>query len=122
MSVSYRIDSAQKIVYTAFDGAVTDHEILSHARDILSDPAIDSSFVELISAATSSMEAVTGPGIREVAHLLESSNAVQKLGIVVSQDVEFGLARMVELSAGESVIEISVFREQVDARSWLGID
>ena len=121
MSISYQIASAQKVVFTTFDGAVTDLDILSHARDIMSDPAIDSSFVELISAAPSSMQAVTGTGIRAVAHLIRNSNAVRKIGIAVSQGNEFGLARMVELSAGESATEINVFREQADARSWLGI-
>ena len=88
---------------------------------MLSDSAIDSSFVDLISEALSSMDAVTAPGIRAVADLLNRSNAVQKIGIVVSQDIGFGLARMVELSSGDSAIEINVFRDQADARSWLGI-
>ena len=121
MPISYRIDSAQKIAFTTFNGTITDKELLSHARNILSDPTIDSSFVELISAASSSMDTVTGPGIRAVAEILISSNSVQKIGIVVARDIGFGLARMVELSSDESAIEINVFRDQADARSWLGI-
>ena len=33
MPVSYRIDPAQKIVYTAFEGDVTDQQFVQHARD-----------------------------------------------------------------------------------------
>jgi hypothetical protein len=68
------------------------------------------------------MKGVTGSGVRRAADALRASAAVRKIGIVASRDVEFGLARMVALLAGESLIEIQVFREQAEARAWLGID
>ena len=122
MPVSYRIDPARKIVYTTFEGEVTDQQLVRHARKIEGDPELDGSFVELIHADTSSMKGVTGSGVREAADAIRVSTAIRKIGIVASQDVEFGLARMVELLAGESLIEIQVFREEADARSWLGIE
>ena len=123
MPVSYRIDPTQKIVYTTFEGEVTDQQIVRHARKIGSDPEIDGSFAELIHADTSSMIGVSGSGVREAADALRVSTAIRKIGIVASRNVEFGLARMVELLlADESLIEIQVFREQADARSWLGIE
>ena len=67
------------------------------------------------------MKGVTGSGVREVAHALRVSTAIRKIGIVASQNVEFGMARMVELLADESLIEIQVSREQAEARSWPGI-
>ncbi len=122
MPVSYRIDPAQKVVYTAFEGEVTDQEFVRHARKLGSDPEIDGSFVELIRADTSSMVGVTGSGLREIADALKVSTAVRKIGIVASREVEFGLARMVESLAHGSPIEIQVFRELADASSWLGIE
>jgi hypothetical protein len=122
MPVTYRIDPAQKIVYTTFEGEVTDQQFVQHARKIGSDPEIDHSFVELIHADTSSTKGVTGSGLRETADALKVSTAIRKIGIVASHNVDFGLARMVELLADESLIEIQVFREQADARSWLGVE
>ena len=122
MPVSYRIDPAQKVVYTAFEGEVTDQEFVRHARKLGSDPEIDGSFVELIRADTSSMVGVTGSGLHEIADALKVSTAVRKIGIVASREVEFGLARMVESLAHGSPIEIQVFRELADASSWLGIE
>ena len=122
MPVSYQIDSAQKIVYTTFKGKVTNQEFVRHATEIMSDPEIDGSFVELIRADTSSMVGVTGSGLREIADALKVSTAVRKIGIVASREVEFGLARMVESLAHGSPIEIQVFRELADASSWLGIE
>ena len=122
MPVSYRIDPAQKIVYTTFEGEVTDQQFLRHTQEIESDPEIDGSFVELIHADTSSMEGVTSSGVRAAADVLRGSTAIRKIGIVASQEVEFGLARMVVLLTEESPIEIQVFRAQADARSWLGIE
>jgi hypothetical protein len=121
MAVSYRIDPDRKVVYTTFAGAVTDQEIVRHARKIGSDPNIDGSFVELIQVDTSSMEGVSASGAREVSDALSGSTAIRKIGIVASRNEEFGLARMVELLAGESPIEIEVFREEAAARVWLGI-
>ncbi len=122
MPVSYRVDPARKVVYTTFEGDVTDQQFVRHAREIGRDPEIDGSFVELIHADTSSMKGVTGSGVRETADALKLSTAIRKIGIVASQDVEFGLARMVVLLTGESPIEIQVFRAEADARSWLGIE
>ncbi len=101
---------------------MTDQDLLRHAGKIGSDPEIDGSFVELIHADTSSMKGVTASGVREAADALRVSTAIRKIGIVASQNVEFGLARMVELLANESLIEIQVFRKQADAKSWLGIE
>ena len=70
MPVSYRIDPAQKIVYTTFEGEVTDQQFLRHTQEIESDPEIDGSFVELIHADTSSMEGVTSSGVRAAADVL----------------------------------------------------
>ena len=122
MPVSYRIDPVQKIVYTTFEGEVTDQQFVRHARKIGSDPEIDGSFVELIHADTSSMKGVTAAGVREAADALRLYTSIRKIGIVASRNVEFGLARMVALLADESPVEIQVFREQADARSWLGIE
>jgi hypothetical protein len=121
VSVTYRIDSAQQVVHTSYVGEVTDQEFLQHARDIEDDPKIDGSFVELIQAETTSMAGVTVAGARKTAIALCASNAIRKIAIVASQDVEFGFARMITLLADESQIEVQAFRAQADARSWLGI-
>lgn len=122
MPVSYRIDPAQKVVYTAFEGEVTDQEFVRHARKLGSDPEIDGSFVELIDGHTSSMEGVLSSGILGVANALRFSSAVRKIAIVASRGVEFGIARMVQSLGHESPIEVEAFRERADARSWLGIE
>ena len=121
MSVRYRIDPVQKVIYTSCDGEVTDLQFLQHARDIEGDPNIDGSFVELIQADTTSMDGVTTVGAQETADALRASKVIRKVAIVASQDVEFGLARMVALLAEESQIEVQAFREKADASSWLGI-
>ncbi len=121
MPVSYRIDPAQKIVYTTFEAEVTDQQFLRHAREIASDPEIDGSFVELIHGRTSSMRGVTHSGVQKAVDALRASTPIRKIGIVASRDVDFGLARMIQLRADESLIEIQVFREQAEARCWLGI-
>ena len=122
MSVTYRIDSAQKVLYTTYEGEVTDQQFLQHARDIESDPEIDSSFVELIQANTTSMDGVTSAGVRQTGRALRASSVIRRIAIVAPRDVEFGVARMVAILAAESQIEVQPFRAQAEARSWLGIE
>ena len=122
MPVSNRIDQSEKVIYTTFEGEITDQQIVQHAARMLRDPEIDSSFVELIHSKTSSVKGFTSSGARAIADVLKDSSGPGKIGVVASEDVEFGLARMIELLADESPIEIQVFRDQADARSWLGIE
>ena len=122
MPISYRTDPSQKVVYTTFEGEVTDQQFVRHAREIGKDPEIDGSFVELIHADTSSVKGVTSSGLQAAADALRISRAIRKIAIVVSRNVEFGLARMVVSLADESPTEIQVFREHSDAKSWLGIE
>jgi hypothetical protein len=122
MSVSYRIDPVLKVVYTTYEGEVTDQQFIQHARDIENEPNIDGSFVEMIRADTTSMAGVTIAGARETAHVLRASRVIRKIAIVAPRDIEFGMARMVSLLAEESHIEVDAFREEADARSWLGIE
>jgi hypothetical protein len=122
MPIHYRIDSARKLVYTTFEGEITDQLVLQHANKIQSDPEIDGSFVELIDANTISMSGVSGSGLRAVAAALTDLKTIGKIAILVSRDVEFGLARMIEMLADESPTEIRVFRAEVDARSWLDVE
>jgi hypothetical protein len=109
-------------VYTTFEGEVTDQHVLRHARDIENDPAIDSSFVELIQAKTTSMSSVTGSGLQAVAAALTDQKTIGKIAILASQEVEFGLGRMIEMLSDESATQIRVFRAEADARSWLGVE
>ena len=63
-----------------------------------------------------------GEPLEEVASVLRHATTVGKIAIVASKDVEFGMARMVELLADESPTEIRVFRAVGEAESWLGIE
>jgi hypothetical protein len=95
---------------------------LRHANKIQSDPEIDGSFVELIDANTISMSGVSGSSLRAVAAALTGPKTIGKIAILVFQDVEFGLARMIEMIADESPAEIRVFRAEANARSWLDVE
>lgn len=122
MPISHRIDSTKKVVYTTFEGEITEQQFVRHAKEVSSDPKLDGSFVELIHAETSSMSGVTSSGVREAADVLRASTGIRKIGILASRDIEFGLARMIQLLVAESLVEIRAFREQAEAMSWLGIE
>jgi hypothetical protein len=122
MAISYRIDAVRKIVYTTIKGETTEEQLERHSHTIGSDPEIDTSFVELVYVDPSSSASVTRSAIRKSAGTLSVYPPIEKIAIAASQDVTFGLARMFEMLADESPIEIRVFRGEAEARSWLGIE
>lgn len=122
MPISYRIDAAQKVVYTTIEGEITDDQIIEHAGTIGNDPEIDHSFVELVYASPTSVAGVTSSGIRNSADALSSYTPMKRTAFVTAGDVEFGLARMYEFLADEYPVEVRVFREEAEAKSWLGIE
>jgi hypothetical protein len=122
MPISYRVDAVRKVVYTTIEGEITDDEIFRHVGTIGKDPEIGRSFVELVYANPTSVAGVTSSGIKELANAFRGSAPIEKTAFVTSQDVAFGIARMYELLADESPVEIRVFREQAEAKTWLGIE
>ncbi len=121
MPISYRVDAARKVVYTTIEGEITDEQLVRHFRTIGKDPEIDRSFVELVYADPTSVAGVTSSGIRDLAYGFRVS-PIERTAFVAVRDTTFGLARMYELLAADSPVEIRVFRELAEAKSWLGIE
>ena len=60
MPVVLKIDSRRRVVYSSFYGRVTDQELLGHRSTIVSDPAFNRSYNEIVD-----LTAVTEPAISD---------------------------------------------------------
>ena len=121
MPVSYRIDTARRLVLTNGGGTLTDEEIRTHVHELTIDPEFDPSFHQLADFREVTSVELTSPGVRAVA----GKNPWQvgaRRALVCDQDVLFGIARMFELFSAGGEDEIQVFREMSDAQAWLGLD
>ena len=124
MPITYTIDKQRRFIQRVISGTVTSDEILASLTEILKHPDYQPGMKSLTDLR--SIQHYASPGdVRQIANfIIGRSEEVRggKAAIVVSQDVSFGMARMLELLTESSTLSIGVFREMQEAYEWLGIE
>lgn len=120
MAWSYRIAPARRMVFSVFEGTVTDGELSAYAaalgairtssRASPSSPTRAESRIDVSSAAVELLVDVNPYG------------AGSRTAVVVSSDVAFGMARMYQIRRSSAPDEVGVFRDVREAWRWLGLD
>ena len=124
MPIRYRIDHELELVVTHVEGVVGDEDLLAYARSFPNDPDFVSGYAGLVDASGLERIAVTGDGVRGLAHLTERMEKLlsgSKVAIVAVTDEAFGVARMYQGVRGAVPYEVRVFRELVEAQRWLDL-
>ena len=92
-------------------------------RQVLDDPAWHETIPSLVDLRGMSASSLSSDDIFELADLFKSINTTLGSGntaLVVSQELEFGLARMWQMMTEEYVqMEIDVFKNIDEAQKWL---
>ena len=73
--------------------------------------------VSVLDVSTDSVHEAVGRVREHVDSKLEEG----KLAIIAPRDLLFGMARMYEILRDGSPVEVRVFRDRDEARSWLGL-
>jgi hypothetical protein len=121
MSASYRIDKSRGIVFSTFEGALTNVDILGQRERIESDPEYDPAFAHLIDFRGVSEVDLDAAIVRTVAvPTVHVSGA--KRAIVATREAVYGMARMFEQLRNVEHEDVRVFRDVEEARRWLGLD
>jgi hypothetical protein len=121
MAWSYRIDPARRVVFSVFEGTVTDEELPAYAAALRADPDFEPSFSQLADTRGVVRLDVSGAAVG----LLVGVNpygAGSRTAVVVSSDLAFGMARMYQIRRSSAPDEVEVFRDVNEARRWLGLD
>lgn len=124
MPIDCEIDSEAGIVYTTIVGQVSANEVIEKLAAVITSTGYRPGFNGLIDLTKSSYTP-KGNEVRQIAQLLVSHNARighSRSALVVSRDLGYGLARMFQEMADESVIETRIFRDMTEARTWLGLN
>ena len=121
MPEGYQIDVARRLVMSRAWGVFSTAEFLAHFEAVVTDPAFDPTFAQLVDLRdvtsfnldTGTLRAKAGasffhPGVRRA--------------IVAPSDLGFGLARMFGTYAESASQTIAVFRAIDEAEHWLGLD
>jgi hypothetical protein len=124
MGISYRIDKDRGLLALTGIGVLTDREIESYLLLIKDDPDLRLVRLELADFREAEFS-VSPQSIMKIAHIVSGnlpSLLDVKRAVVVSHELQYGLARMYGQYVGLSGHEIMPFRDIAEAKEWLGLD
>ena len=119
MSAQFAIDVKQRLVVSTFVGENSEEEIIGLASRIRADPDFDPSFSEVIDCSAVSVTRISTAFIKELSRRPNIFNSTSMHVIVAPQDHIFGLARMGQAFAEQTIPNIVVVRTMDEAYNVL---
>jgi hypothetical protein len=120
MPAAYTIDEPRSLVLSRAWGAVTDGELLAHARTLAADPRFRPHFRQFSDFRDATRTDITRAGLRHHSSLNPFGPGARR-AIVVGSDVVYGMARMYQVMRAEDGDELEIFRDAGQAFEWLGV-
>lgn len=120
MSISYSINSAEKLVYVTFPEEIDLASSLETMRILAADERLGEDFGILVDLRA----AKPIPSVQE-ARLIASTASQSDLffghptALVVSQVVQYGMGNMISIIAGLQGASVKAFYEVEEAKAWL---
>lgn len=120
MSLSYSINSAEKLVYVTFPEVIDLASSLDTMRALAADERLGEGFGILVDLRT----AKPVPSVQE-ARLIASTASQSDLflhhptALVVSRAVQYGMGNMISIIAGLRGASVQAFYEIEEAKTWL---
>jgi hypothetical protein len=119
MPLRYDVPIASDLVFVSGFGAVSVADGTSLAHDMVSDERLAPSFAMLVRVAEVDVAVVGNrEGAAEAVTRLRK-RGLRRTAVVAADDVGFGLGRMFATRAAEYGLAVQVFRDDLEAVSWL---
>lgn len=125
MSFRFAFQKEQRLLVVVFEGSISPEEEREALIAVSSDPAFDPDAPVLVDRrrATMSVGPKDVPAQIDLARERYQPTGKPPMALVVVNDYDFGMARMLELTADEEAPhELRVFRSLESACEWLGVD
>jgi hypothetical protein len=124
MPLSYRIDLRAGVVFTVFEGHVTNEELLDHQQRLGEDPDFRPTMNHVLDTRGVTSVSVTALGIRLVA--TPSMFAPGSRRAIIASDTNrpdgYGYVSMFQTLRSQSGEDIKIFSTVEDAHRWLGLE
>jgi hypothetical protein len=119
MPAFYKIDKERRLVLSFGSGVLTREDVLGHRDKLSADPDFDPGFSQLQDYTQFTGIAITPDDMRVIAkRTIFSPNS--RRALLVKNDVQFGVARMVEIHRGlNGETGLRVFRTLDEALDWI---
>jgi len=119
-SITYQTDGG---VITTYSGIVTDHDIISCAKERTESPDTLKEFKYFLSDFTDVNEFnVSSNAIKTIAHLTVQASKANKnliIVVIVPTDLEYGMSRMWAVYSDESNLKLHMARTKEEALEYL---
>ena len=120
MPIDFTIDKARRIILTTGEGVLTYAEIRDLQDKGWSDPQFDPQFDHLIDLTAVTDLRVSGDELRSLLSRDPYGSTPSRTAIVASDPGTFGVGRMAQGYRTGMPAEVGVFRDVLEALSWLG--
>jgi hypothetical protein len=122
MPASVKVDVKKRIVYSSFEGMISDSDLVSH-RDVLKHhPDFNPEFSEIVDFSNVTELKVTVGFINSMAKSSSLYKASSRHAVVAPHDLTFGIARMYQMLAEDTRPNVAVVRSMEEARKFVGIE
>ena len=120
MPASYRIDVPVGVVFSVFDGHVTNEELLNHQQRLGADPDFRPTMNHVIDTRGVTDASVTAFGLRLLTS--RSNLGPGSRRAIIAGDASSSYARLFQTLRSQSGADIEVFSTVEDAHRWLGLE
>jgi hypothetical protein len=120
MPASYRIDLHAGVVFSVYEGLVTNEEVLDHQKRMSSDPDFRPTMNHVLDARGVTRAAFTAFGIRLLA--TPSIFAPGSRRALIADADDYAYVRMFQALRSQSGEDIKVFSTVEDAHRWVGLE
>jgi hypothetical protein len=120
MPASYRIDVHAGVVFTVFEGHVTNEELLDHQQRLGADPDFRPTMNHLIDTRAVTDASVTAFGLRLLTS--RSNLGPGSRRTIIAGDASASYVRMFQALRSQSGADIKIFSTVEDAHRWLGLE
>ena len=123
MSIKYRIDDDNQVVFVWMEGEISPLEVISFLTSVSSEQR-DGTYDRLIMARETKclLSGNEVASIAEFARKVNGSEALHRTAMVASSACEFGIARQYSLYRDCSFDTFNIFRDVEEATRWLGLE
>ena len=126
MTVSHHIVEKSRLVCTKWSGSIGDEDLLDGYRELYENPEWHPGFDEIVDLRSTDMTGVTSQGMQRLSRAVDEYvgglDGKFKTAVIAPNDLPFGLARIYGVAAEGSTESVRVFRSEVDALDWVGVD
>lgn len=121
MSVEFRVDREDEIVYGVLKGQVTAEEIIEDLERTISDEDYRPHFNGISDLRDINWESEQGDLRKIVQFILRNRGRIgrHRSAIVVSGERSFGMSRMFEVFSEQTPLKVRVFRDYTKALEWV---